>query len=431
QNDLLAADYLSTKPVNLAIKTIHESFRPNLAPAFDPITIVYHKAASIASINSAFEDFIGCDPSGAAVVEQGGEYAMSLNVSETHGSTCSVNEGYIIILNAAAEDPSPVQINFENGEFEDYVFKAGPPNLVAPHLKNLQINYYSNAGDLLATLDKSIMVIGEASLPGAAVIVEPAQDAEGNLKIPLYVLRDPPGDNSFARLESGTEISTSRTLSREDQSDWGFYSDGKFGFGANALLGAFWNVDIRSGSSDANSSTNTTTFKTTTAYSTSDLEDKVGRSANVIVGTGMAAQYGLTQRIDWSSEYCDSISKSTQVRFGLGNLETTWAYTVEFIEQRIEQYVQDSILVELGLKTYYHSNGEPLAQNEAREKISAYIEGWRDIMHYHDVSSLPFYAFCKNMETPPFIKTPAEFEIEVWKTNFCGEIGTPPGDDFV
>ena len=430
QNEQFAVEYLSSRPTSLAIQTAHDDSQLGTAPTFDIVKLTYHKAAAFGSIVNLFDRYICDNFNQPAILTQGESYSIPLSVSETHGTSCNVNEGYIVIRNAAADSAAVTQINFENGGFENYSFKAGFPNLVAPHLYEIDFTYFSEAGDLLANMTQTVLVEGERSLPGSGVIVEPNQDSDGQVKLPMIILRDPPGDQSYAKIENGASFTKSYSFDLSKQNDGGIYSEGSVGFGAGLLIGGFWNLDARWGRSTSDKTNLDFTLSNVESFSTSISEEAIGRTANVIVGAGFASQYGVTQRLEVVD--CDSTAITNKLRFGLSDLATTWSYTVKFIEGIIKENIADSILIEKGLKNYYYADGSPFSQEDARIKVSALIQSWKDILYYHDVESVPHYSLCaSNAFLDEILNEDARGQILSWRSNFCAEVGNYVGHDYV
>lgn len=120
-----------------------------------------------------------------------------------------------------------------------------------------------------------------------------------------FVLRDPPGSNSFASISSGTEVAT--TVRNENITGGGFNVESWIFAGADfsAGLGMAVNTEIKAGYfggntsifSNGNSSEtiDVQTFQTT--ISTSDDPDWVGANADVYFARARNYNYGLAQKL--------------------------------------------------------------------------------------------------------------------------------------
>lgn len=154
-------------------------------------------------------------PSGI-VLTQGNYYSLDLDIIEDYspyGGTCPVDTGFVIINNSIADQPDTT-LFFGSGEFEDYRFIAGGPNILGggahPYQKLIQVTGYElvqNPDNTWADARSGVReewayVLG-ARIRGstfATVITD---------QMPMFILRDPPGDKSYAFLEQS--ITTSRT----------------------------------------------------------------------------------------------------------------------------------------------------------------------------------------------------------------------------
>jgi hypothetical protein len=145
--NLLIVDYLRYRPDELDLLTVHSNnFSGQYTAAqLDSISskrILYHKPSTI-SIASEFGDWAQCPGNTLPrLVQQGRFYTIRFDTRELHqGQSCVVNEGYMIVNNAAAQQNARDTLYFNEAlnQFEPYSFKAGSPNLVAPFSKSINI----------------------------------------------------------------------------------------------------------------------------------------------------------------------------------------------------------------------------------------------------------------------------------------------------
>ena len=176
--------------------------------------LIYHTPPQIKFKTEPFSKYICASPAadiagaaGAAVIKQNTSYSINLQVIETFGSECEVKSGYFKIRNAAATQPDAT-LAFKDGKLPIYRFTAGNPNLVKPYVYNCYFSFYSSNNELLAEKNLKILVEGEIALPGSDIILDITKDGEDNtVPLPLYVLRDPPGDASFSKIAEGSTVS--------------------------------------------------------------------------------------------------------------------------------------------------------------------------------------------------------------------------------
>ena len=79
--------------------------------------------------------------------------------------------------------------------------------------------------------------------------------------------------------------------------------------------------------------------------------------ADLIVGAGMALQYGIIREIEVVN--CDSIKEIVKLGFSPNSLQTTWIYSVGQIDAIVAQYVADLPNVASGTKEVSRSDGTP------------------------------------------------------------------------
>lgn len=90
-----------------------------------------------------------------------------------------------------ANDNTNQQLNYKPLDTGIVVrLKGGTPNIIAPYLKTLNIQYTDRFGRLAPSINKNVVVTGVKTDVATFTTVSP--------QIPMLVLHDPPGDNSFS-----------------------------------------------------------------------------------------------------------------------------------------------------------------------------------------------------------------------------------------
>ena len=115
-------------------------------------------------------------------IQQGEAISINFSVSEIHGgSSCEVQEGYLLINNPAADsiEKQQFRVDFDEttGGFPTYEFTAGVPNLVSPFQWGLEVKYYTANGDFLEAVTVPVVVEGSAAIPGYDVCLLYTSDA--------------------------------------------------------------------------------------------------------------------------------------------------------------------------------------------------------------------------------------------------------------
>jgi hypothetical protein len=393
--NLLITDYLRYRPSEIDLERTHiDNFKNDYSQeVLDSLLftkLVYHKPATIDVANEIGELFCG-DASQPRILRQNSNYNLVFNVEENiNGLTCSVDEGFLVVTNAAAKSNTRDTLSFlpELNGFEKHLFTAGEPNLVAPFRKGVNIKYFSAIGDLLAEINIPFVITGSAPLPGSDVIVD-VRDQEGQIKLPIYVLRDPYGDGSFSSIEEGTTITKSLTELFSFRGGAGVVTDLKFAVGT---VGLFLEIDALAGGSTADEDTYELSVTTTQEISTSNTSDFVGPDADVLVGIGASTQYGLIEEVRYLEQTCEFVKVQT-IDITLNEIKTDWFYTVGQIKQLRNEKLDQVDQVRDGTLEL-QVNGEVLDTAEAIGRLSALANNWQAMLDYHARESVPYYQLC-------------------------------------
>ena len=419
-----AIDYLKLRPSSLDLLDLHIAANGSISTEIDMVDLVYHRAPEF-DILSSFDRYLCDDSNMAAIVEQGDGHSMAITISELDqfNNPCFNTDGYIIIRNGGALTPISEPIVSTGNAFE-YSFVAGVPNLIAPHIYNINIQYFTDEGVLLGSKSVDMIVEGSVQLPGTGIQTT-ASGESGNVNLPLFVLRDPPGDKSSVSIESGSSIKTELTLNKGSQGDFGAFTDGKF---AIAGAGMFGLIDIRGGRQNKNKVTYGLELTTSEKFSTSSSNGAVGRDASVIVGAGLSTQFGLQRVVEFPNN-CDA-SLGTILSYGIGGFESQYVYTIEFIEDLIDDYIRDQDLISRGLLKIIDSDGQELEEGLALQRFEGLQEDWQDIIHFFDVETTPHYLLCADDSFIEQLDEDVAEEYDAWRQGFCTLIGEYQGDVF-
>ncbi|MDA8693260.1 hypothetical protein N9L92_04290 [Saprospiraceae bacterium] len=394
--NLTYLDYLVNNPGKLLIDSFHmkEALYLNGPEITERLTLdlEYHLPPQINVDMTAF-DFICDDQTREAVVESGQEYTLPIDITELFPTPCSASSGYLKIVNGASSETSAViiQYNEDDEKFDDYVFTVGAPNPVVPHSWNLSVEYFSDADIFQGSFSHPVIVKGSITLPGNGILTDAGDETE-EVPIPLYVLRDPPGDASYASISEGFE--TTKTFSFESEIGGGA---GVFAEGAIEVVGIGIQAQatVEAGSYSSSSRELSVTTQFTQDLVTSSSSGDVGREASIIVGAGLVMQYGIVNTYDVSCDGGEAlITETRSVGFTPIELATTWTYTVGFIEDLVDGYRRDSINIEDGSLVLTEINGSDvvtLTKKQSLDKINGLKDNWIQILNYYDEETNPIY----------------------------------------
>ena len=322
--------------------------------------------------------------------EEGNESTLKFAVFEDESGTCHVPNGYLQITNGTmrAGQVSKLEIDPETDKFPDYTFVANNPNPSAPHNRFIIVEYFTQAGEFKKELVIPVVVLGIAPIAGNDIVVNPTEN--GDVQVPIFVLRDPPGDGSYSYIESGSSITASIGLGKS------LTSTSKGGGELTALLGGIgpkYEVHVTRNYTANGDKNATVSFSFKEALSTSASADQhnknsdgylIGESADVIAGAGFVSRSGLAWKLAESESGCE-IKRIRVEDVDLDSVATTWVYTVDQIEGLIEEY-------EAKIKDYNKGLYEP--EGISIGQIEVLIANWKRVLNYHKVQTLPHYKIC-------------------------------------
>jgi hypothetical protein len=396
ENNLIVG-YLEYRPTPLDLEALHIAnsrfddqgvFGLEVPDTLVQRTLVYHKPAMI-TLASEFGMRPSCDATQPRVINQGESYSLAFRITENHqGVSCDVTEGYMIINNSAAT-VQRIRIDYDstrNG-FPAHTFVAGTPNLVFPFRKGINIQYFSSIGDLLAERTIPVVVLGSDVIPGSDIIVDPT-DEEGQLKYPVVILRDPPGDGSYSYIDEGQTITKSYADVSSFRLGGGLVTDLKIA----AKVGIFVTASVLGGGGEDRENTQELSFTTQQRIETSSTSDFVGPDADVLVGVGISTQYGITETIEFVEATC-SFRKRQEIAIAPEGIQTDWFYTVAQIKQLVNEKQNDIDSVRAGTKTIV-IGGVVQPTQLAIDRLEAEVFNWQQVLRYHQVTTVPYHSLC-------------------------------------
>jgi hypothetical protein len=326
------------------------------------------------------------------VVPQGTVLDLIIEVNEDYGGggLCPLDSGTVTIYDEIFDQEGhPVELEVLEGEAV-YTTYASTPSLVIG-----RVDSQGNDRTFQKAIRAVVEVEGRAPVTGIEWVLvtghvagEGADFVTGATDIPLYVLRDPPGDQSHAFLEEGH---TSRTRVHWDDDifswkrgptikvSWGVDMSYFVGLGA----GKIWHTKAKKtfstdwlfGTAEHEEWTTDITSTTKKTFSTSASDLLVGEKGDVFVGAGFNFIFSEVDVI--GVEACE-VTRSTSVGLQPDSVTTVYAYT--------QQYVEHVLMPELDSKVKYY---EELAETDESKQDSAAVfqaklTGWQDILAAND-----------------------------------------------
>ncbi len=298
----------------------------------------------------------GCAAFGQSVLEQTRSYPISIRILE-EGGTCPVGIGKIIINDQIGDrGATPDTLTFTDGALE-YELVAGNPNIISPYLKNITF----------AALD----TFGRSDNFNQTALVTGARPRETNFStqspsIPLFILRDPPGDGSYSFLEKSVTTETATRFYSQNGGSANAWANVRIGAKFEAGLGistesAFWG-DVKGsyevGSTNTNSNETIVSITTTEAFQTWDNDDITGTEGDVFVGAALAFAYTIADEVVFDRFNCEVVLSKSLVMANEG-LETEFIFT--------ENHIREFVIPELEMLRA--QTADPVKKDEYSNQI--------------------------------------------------------------
>jgi hypothetical protein len=264
------------------------------------------------------------------LMEKGGYYGITISITENNG-TCPIKEGKLDIYDYVSDKDKNVQtFPISNGRVE-YTLQAANPQIAGGGMHPNQKLFYAIAK--VGFLDpvpneKWILVTGSQ-----------ARDKTFTTRsagIPLIVLHDPPGDQSYAFIEKGTVVSNFLNTESVVGGSGGLKTEIKIGAAittpfSKTKLGISVDADIRAGRDNNNKESTVTTLTFKERFTTSQAEVLTGYPGDVFVGAAFNMLYSLADAIDHNGS-CD-ITRDTILAIDPVGFATTFIYTEGFLKE--------------------------------------------------------------------------------------------------
>ena len=270
-----------------------------------------------------------------------------------------------------------IPISKGNVNFQLY---ARDPNIVAPYTKGLTIlakDFVNTAG---ADSTIRVIVTGERPREFEIATVSP--------EIPLLVVHDPPGDQSYAYVKQNETFETTlRTYKKETDSN-GKWGKVKIGHAASFSTGMLFTVgfDVEAwgtieGNHDVTERSNsleesTITLSTNTEYATNLAQDGVSEliydEGDIFIGGAYNMKYALTDVIRFNETTCE-VEEDVDFALDADPMVTTFIKTTRGIENTINQ-LKSNIINNPDSANYWQNQvnvwEETIAANRERKEMA-------------------------------------------------------------
>lgn len=371
----------------------------------DQLDFVYR--APLRVTISGFESYVdpGCTqltledgtalPPGLPLVPQGTFVPLTIMVEEVYGdSVCPLDTGQVLIFDEIADrENDPDTLIVKNGEAlpGDMPYKtyASTPSLIRGRTEGLLDRSYQKSLEVRTLVEgrsptsrtQWVIVTGHVAPEGAEFVTVPTTP------IPMLILRDPPGDGSYAYVKEEETICTRlEWLTWNLEAGAGIETEIKVGastttfagLGAGVIAKLKANTHIKGkllvGARLSRERTLDVCMTTTEQWQTSEEEDFIGGGADLHVGCGVSFLFSEVGVID--VENC-VLKQTTSVGFEPDSIYTTYMFT--------ERHITETLIPELESKIgYFEAHGNP----DSVRVFTAMRDQWLDQVEFNRLDKI-------------------------------------------
>jgi Concanavalin A-like lectin/glucanases superfamily/FG-GAP repeat/Bacterial Ig-like domain len=276
------------------------------------------------------------------ILEQRETYNLEIEVLDVWGEeeSCPVDQGSITILDGIGDKASqPVTLELKDG-IATYDLFAGDPNILSggekPFQKLLQI--VAQIGEETITKEQWVLVTGHRPRAQTFATTSP--------ELPSLILRDPPGDNSYAYISKGVSHSYTSEQSVELAGGGGGFADVQIGAVSGFSAGLFVNVEVdmgayvfvrasfMAGKGSVSKSGATYTWNWNEEFKTSGNDQIIGADGDIYIGASYINLYALTDIIKYNST-TKAIERDTSLAWQPDGIKSTFVYTESHIKNTL------------------------------------------------------------------------------------------------
>jgi hypothetical protein len=354
---------ISVTPADTVFSTASDTVRSEVVPRAD---FIYHSPLNVAVdfADAGADVYNNCknsDNNDIIVMEQNSKYKLIFDISEELGD-CPIKDGKLRIFDFVGDlGDTPIEVPIVNG-FAVYEIKAGLPEIAvsATHNHEKLLYVIPEVGFLDAKpLEYWVTVTGVKTQAPSFITQSP--------DLPMLILHDPPGDNSYSYVEKGTEFKSFETHE--------MLVGGEAGGFANLLIGAKVLTPFSStgfgtlvrfsavaGRDNFDRDGIETTITFNDRFATSDLDNLTGNDGDVYIGASFNQIFAYGDELSFDKDLCKAVVKVVPT-IDVDGFATTFVYT--------EKHIVNTLIPKLGELRRDLIGGRTEAQLTEEEKIQA------------------------------------------------------------
>ncbi|GAB3713741.1 hypothetical protein GCM10027592_53200 [Spirosoma flavus] len=299
-----------------------------------------------------------CNLQTPVAIEQARPYSLSIVAYQaaitSSGKVCLVPDPPVSsTTTSTSANTVSVTTALRTGEDENFTLNLvksvaswtltpGSPNVVAPYTRTINVKYKDAYGRDATELLTSIIVTGIKSDTATYTTASP--------EIPMLVLHDPPGDNSFSKWSKNSTQERAISFYSAKGGSANTWLEAKLGTKFSTGIGVEIENEVwgtlggNVSSSVRNNSSGETIMKTTIQdeISTSGSPDFIGDAADVFIGAALNFFYTTATVISVNPTSCSVVS-TREIIMAPNGIKTQFYYTDDDIRNRQIPKLQDII----------------------------------------------------------------------------------------
>ncbi|MEO7312808.1 MAG: hypothetical protein ABIX01_20660, partial [Chitinophagaceae bacterium] len=250
--------------------------------------------------------------------------------AESYGCPLAPDSSKLVLLTNIQADANDDTLAFYHRTATDTLslFPANP-NIIRPFYKSFTLSYKDKYGNIAAPISKNVVVLGVKKDPGTFATVSP--------QIPLLILHDPPGDESYSSFatnkttETAVRFSAAQSISQKAFVQAKIGVDLITGFGISTESRVWGQINSSLSVEGRISEGSEAIVATTTSqtYSTSGNSSIVGPEGDVYVGAALNLLYAVGHEVKYKSACF--LDTGTLIVIGESGFDTKYTYTEGFI----------------------------------------------------------------------------------------------------
>lgn len=327
------------------------------------------------------------------VIAQGPEpIPFRIRVDEDYGAlgTCPVDTGTVRVRDEWSDTANEPRVyDIENGLALDTAY-ANTPTFTGRSVNGINRSYQkaytvdASVEGRTATRVNWALITGRRQREGSDFTTVPTKER------PLFILRDPPGDNSFATLEEGftkCDATTGlRTAGTGNEGKVAYQVGVEFQKGTpffstkseyTTETGAKWEVSL----GETGSEVVTTCITTTETFSTSSDPTLVGAQGDVFIGAGQNFTFAQMDNLNPVERDRCTFTRNQTFSFQSGGVNSTFIYTRYHIENGV---IGNLRAREAGLIRQIEEQGSTQTRVEDLADVRRDIQRWQDMLAFED-----------------------------------------------